>query len=68
MPVYIYIYITFRYIDLLLKTISVLSGKLDITLLAQLARVAEYTDCISAECSGYDTKQFDGEAPLMLDL
>ena len=36
---------------------------------------AEYTNCISAgavrphnECSVYDTKQSDGEAPIMLEL
>ena len=35
----------------------------------------EYTDCISSEgqdaydeCPGYDTKQSDGEAPVMLEL
>ena len=35
----------------------------------------EYTDCFSAEgqdpsneCSGYDTKQSDGEIPMMLEL
>ena len=43
--------------------------------MAQLAGALEYTDCISAEgqdssneCPGYDTKQFDGEAPVMLEL
>ena len=37
------------------------------------AGTVEYTDCISAEdkdspieCPGYDTKQSDGEAPVML--
>ena len=42
---------------------------------AQLAGAVEYTDCISAEgedfpykCPGYDTKQFDGEVPVMLVL
>ena len=43
----------------------------------QSARAAEYTDCISAKfkhppapikCSGYDTKQSDGEAPIILEL
>ena len=34
--------------------------------LAQSTRAAEYTDC--KECSGYDTKQSDGEAPLILEL
>ena len=43
--------------------------------MAQLAGGADYTDCISAEgyphpneCPGYDTKQSDGEAPVMLVL
>ena len=43
--------------------------------LAQLAGAAEYTDCISAgekespnECPGYDTKQSDGEALVMLEF
>ena len=46
--------------------------------IAQLAGAVEYTDCTSAEgydpphththneCSGYDTKQSDGEVPVML--
>ena len=43
--------------------------------LAQSAGTVEYTDCISAEawdssseCPGYDTKQSDGEASVMLEL
>ena len=43
--------------------------------MAQPAGVAEYTDCTSAEesdslneCPAYDTKQFDGEALVMLVL
>ena len=38
--------------------------------MAQLAGAAEYTDRSdsSNECSGYDTKQFDGEASVMLKL
>ena len=43
--------------------------------MAQLARAAEYTHCISAEgkdspnqCPGYDTKQSDDEVPVMLEL
>ena len=36
--------------------------------MAQLAEIAEYTKCISVECPRYDTKQSDGEAPVMLDL
>ena len=37
--------------------------------MAQSVEVAEYTDCIFAEkCSGYDTKQSDGEAPVILEL
>ena len=40
-------------------------------IIAQSAGAVEYTDCISAdplpnECPGYDTKQSDGEVPLML--
>ena len=42
---------------------------------ARLAGAVEYTDCISAEgyvtpneCPGYDTKQSDGEVPVMQDL
>ena len=27
-----------------------------------------YSDCISAECPGYDTKQSDAEIPVMLEL
>ena len=34
--------------------------------MTQSARAAEYTDCISAE--GYDTKQSDSKAPVMLEL
>ena len=41
----------------------------------QLAGAVEYTDCFSAEgsppankCPGYDTKQSDGEVPVMLEL
>ena len=42
---------------------------------AQSAGAVEYTDCTSAggkthpnECPGYDTKQSDGEVPVMLDI
>ena len=44
---------------------------------AQLAGAVEYTDCTFAEearppspheCPGYDTKQSDGEVPVMLEL
>ena len=43
---------------------------------AQSSGAVEYTDCISAEgvrsspnkCPGYDTKQSDGEAPVILEL
>ena len=45
------------------------------TVLAQSAGAAEYTDCISVkgkdtpnECPQYDSKQFDGEVPVMLEL
>ena len=41
----------------------------------QLAGAVEYTDCTSPggvlpppECPGYDTKQSDGEVPVMLEL
>ena len=44
-------------------------------ILAKSAEAAEYTDCISAEwldfpneCPEYDTKQSDGEDPVMLEL
>ena len=43
--------------------------------MAQLTEPAEYTNCVSAEgqdspnkCPGYDTKQFDSKAPVMLEL
>ena len=43
--------------------------------MAQSAGVVEYTDCFSAkryplnnECPGYDTKQSDGEVPVILEL
>ena len=43
--------------------------------LAQSAEAVEYTDCFSAEgeespneCPGYDTKQSDGEIPVILEL
>ena len=43
--------------------------------MAQLAGAVEYTDCTSAEgkissneCPEYDTKQSDGEIPVMLEL
>ena len=43
--------------------------------IAQFAEAVEYTECISAEgldptneCPGYDTKQSDGEAPLVLEI
>ena len=43
---------------------------------AQSAEAVEYTDCFSAEgldpppneCPAYDTKQSDGEVPVMLEL
>ena len=48
---------------------------LPIKLLAKLAGVVEYNDCIYAEgsdflqwVSWYDTKQSDSEAPVMLEL
>ena len=37
--------------------------------IAQSAGVVEYTDCkISPVCVLYDTKQSDGEVPVMLEL
>ena len=43
--------------------------------MAQSPDTAEYTDCISAdgkdspnECSTYNSRQSDGEAPVMLEL
>ena len=43
--------------------------------MAQLSGVLEYTNCISAKgydspnkCPGYDTKQSDAKAPVMLKL
>ena len=36
--------------------------------LALSAGAVEYTDSISAEYPGYDTKQSDGEALVMLEL
>ena len=37
---------------------------------AQSAGAVEYTDCKTPpnECPGYDTKQYDGEVPVMLEL
>ena len=41
---------------------------------AQLARAVEYTNCFSAieyppnKCPGYDIKQSDGVAPVMLEV
>ena len=52
-----------------------LSAVLSLSVLARSAGAAEYTICISAvrkdssnECPGYDTKQSDGEFPVMLEL
>ena len=37
--------------------------------LAQSAGAVEYSNCFSAEeCSGYDTKQSDGDVPVILEL
>ena len=43
------------------------------TPIAQSAEVVEYTDCrgvrpLPNECPEYDTKQSDGEVPVMLEL
>ena len=35
--------------------------------IAQLAGAVEYTNWTN-ECPGYDTKQFDGEVPVILGL
>ena len=51
-----------------------LSVGTDISIIAQSATAVEYTDCISVgvrtsnECPVYDTKQSDGEVPVMLEL
>ena len=38
-------------------------------MLVQSAGAAEYTDCISpTECSGYDTKQSEGDTPVRLEF
>ena len=37
-------------------------------LIAQLAGAVEYTDRFSVECSRYDSKQSDGEVPVMREL
>ena len=37
-------------------------------MIAQATGATEYTHYISGECLGYDTKQFDGETPIMLEL
>ena len=44
-------------------------------LFVQSTGAVEYTDCTSTEkkdtpneCSGYDTKQSDGQVPIMLEL
>ena len=37
-------------------------------MLVQSAGALEYTDCVTAECPAYDTKQSDGEALGMLEL
>ena len=34
----------------------------------QSAGAVEYTDCISVECPEYDTKQYDSNVPVMLEL
>ena len=36
--------------------------------MAQLAGAVEYTDSIPNECPGYDSKQSDGEVPVMLEF
>ena len=40
--------------------------------MAPSAGAVQYTDCISAdspnECPGNDSKEFDGDSPLMLEL
>ena len=50
-----------------------LIGKVYLSFLAQSAGATEYTNCISAdpnlnECPGYNNKESDGEAPVMLEI
>ena len=40
----------------------------NILFFAQSAGAVEYTDCFSVEWPRYDTKQSDGEVPVMLEL
>ena len=53
-------------------SLNLLSSQVKI--IAQSAGTVEYTDCNSAgvrppnECPGYNTKQFDDEVPVMLEL
>ena len=66
----------FKIIDLLVQLKQNFIDLKKLTpLMAQSAGTAEYTNCISAERKespneypGYDTKQSDGEAPVMLKL
>ena len=37
-------------------------------MIVQSAGAIEYTNCLSALFPGYDTKQFDGEVPVILKL
>ena len=57
------------------KTALSLTDNLDVAKVAQLAEAVEYTNCTPAEgsdtpqqVSWYDTKQSDGEVPVMLEL
>ena len=38
------------------------------SIITQSAGAVEYTDYTSAECPGYDSKQSDGEVPVMRGL
>ena len=57
------------------SSFSYVTSSLFVCHVAQSAGAVEYTDCFSAEgqdpsneCLGYDTKQSDGEIPVMLEL
>ena len=47
---------------------SVCSFNKSLSSLVQSAETLEYTNWFSAEWPGYDTKQSDGEAPVLLEL
>ena len=58
-----------------MQEVSIKSSSIFFDVPAQSAGAIEYTDCITAEglnsskeCPGYDMKQSNGEAPVMLEL